>query len=257
MWNMAVNFVEQNYRVLFVTLELSPGVLAIQAAARFSRIELDRIMEAKRTDNPVPFTEAEEAEWDKALAKVMGMSTRLRLHGARDGGRDLQNVLATAMKHDYAAVFVDHIGMIGRDSESEELHALSQSIHALNKLSKGELRHGYMPFVCFSSPLSRDNAKQTKPDEEATPRLADFRGSSRIDYDSDLAIIVQKRKNPVGVEAGHDIVDAFVLKNRYGRQPLVMQFEANGAIALVTERKPSDPPPASYHETDREVGEEG
>jgi hypothetical protein len=247
MWNMALNLVEQNYRVLFVTLELSPGQLAIQAAARYSRIEQDRIDEAKRSENPRPFDDREAGAWDTALGKFMAMSTRLRLHGAKDGGRDIRNVIATATKHAYDAVFIDHVGMIGRDSDSEELLILGRSIHTINRLAKGEIRENYRPFVCFSSPLSRDNAKQTKPDEEGTPRLADFRGSSRIDYDTDLAMVVQKRKHPVDVD-GCDIVDAFVLKNRYGRCPIVLQFEAQGAIAFVTERRKPDAPPVPFNE---------
>lgn len=234
MWNMALNMAQSHHRVLFVSLEMTPGEISLQAAARYSGLPTERIVAGLREHNRLPFGGDELGKWDEATKRLMEMVMFLRVHGADEHGREIREIMATATAHCYDAVFVDHLGMIGRDSQGNELDKLKDATHALRALSRGEINARCRPFVCASTPLNRDIEKGDE-DEPRAPRLADFRGSSRIEHDTDVSIILQKRKQAEG--DGLSIVDAFVLKNRQGRCPLVLQFEANGACCLVTERR--------------------
>jgi replicative DNA helicase len=73
--------------------------------------------------------------------------------------------------------------------------------------------------------------------------MSDLRGSGNIESDADLVMILQKQPQDEESEAP-DVVNGFVVKNRQGRCPVVLQFEAHGATRTVIERhKPEQPPP--------------
>ncbi len=233
LWNLALNMAEAKQRALFVSLEMTPAELFHVALARFSGIARRRIAQALGPEQ-VRFSAAEVASWDRAIERLFVLETHLRVHGADELGRDVDDVLASACRARFDAVFIDHLGMIGRDSNGRELDVLSNAVNRLRGLSRGEVTAGYRPLVVASSQLNREI---DKGDEERLPRMSDFRGSARIEHDADVAIALQKRK---GDEDGRAIVDAWILKNRNGEQPALVMFDANGATGMLTERRRED-----------------
>ena len=251
LWNMALNLALQKRRVLFASLEMTPGEMAMMALARFSRIPLDRIDRANAPEaDRVAFSAEEEAAFEDARTKYQSLDFSLRVHGGDSFGRSIADIQASAMRFRYDAVMVDHLGMIGRDSGGSELDALSRSIHWLRGLARGEVAQGYRPFVIATSQLNRDIDKDSG-DEPRAPRLSDFRGSARIEHDSDMAMVLRKQAHD---GEGPATLDAFVLKNRKGRCPMVIQYEAQGAICHIVERRREDAPP--QHWSQREPGED-
>jgi replicative DNA helicase len=218
-----------------ITLEMTTGELSLLALSRFSGIARNRIRAAYVPSESVPLDTMQRAALDRAILRYQGLELKLRLHGASDRGRSVDEVLTAASRARYDAVFVDHLGMIGRDSSARELDSLAQAIHRLRGLSRGEVVKGYRPWVVATSQLNREI---DKGDEERIPRLADFRGSSRIEHDADVAIGLQKRTTKEG--AAISTLDAFVLKNRNGPCPAVLVFDANGETGLITERHHED-----------------
>lgn len=239
----------QHHRVLFVSLEMTLADISLRAASRFSGLPLNRIVSALREHDRQPMGDRDLARWDEAQRKLMEMVLYLRIHDADTGGRDLRDVLNSAHQHRYDAIFVDHMGMLGR-GQGDPFERIRTATDALRGLSRGEgTADGYRPFVCVISFLNRDGQKQQKDENEPPfPKLSDFYGASEIAYDSDVAMILQKRQQ--SAEDGPSHVDAFVLKNREGPCPAVLQFEGDGAIALVTERKKQDEPARHWQERD-------
>lgn len=248
LWNLALNTAEAGQRVLFVSLEMSLGEMGLLALAKFSGIERHRIEEAIRAGGRT-FDSEEADRWAGAMSKVESLQLLMRLHD-HNHGRDISDVIRSALKARFDAVFVDHLGMIGRDTNGRELDQLSEAIHGLRGLSRGEVSKGYRPWVVATSQLNREI---DRGEEERAPRMSDFRGSARIEHDTDVAIGLQKRaKTDEGVM--YDL-DGFVLKNRFG-PPAVLLFQANGATGLVVERRPTEEMRQSYPDPDREPGED-
>lgn len=243
MWNLAMDMALQRQRVLFVSLEQTPGETTLQAVARFSQIPI-AAMERAQAKGGSGLTNEQEKGLELAARRLAETELFLRMHGADEHGRRLEDVMRSACRARFDAVFIDHIGMVGRD-EAQELVALSRAIDRLRALTRGEVVKDYRPFVCATSPLKRDAAAG---DEDMLPAITDFRGSSRLEYDADLAMILRKRKRekPDEENSDPDIVDAFVLKNRQGRCPVVLTFEAQGEICFVRERSPETPVPEHW-----------
>ncbi len=230
LWNLALNAAEERQRVLFASLEMTPAEMGLLGLSLFSGLDRRRI-ETRFMPNGIAFDEEQQVRWDKAVLRLQALMLTMRIHGADQHGRDLDDVLRSAARARFDAVFVDHLGMIGRDSGARELEILSFAIHRLRGLSRGEVAKNYRPWVCVTSQLNREIEKN---EEERIPRLSDFRGSARIEHDSDVAIGLQKRRPPK--DSPTTFLDGFVLKNRHGPQPEILLFEANGATGLVTER---------------------
>lgn len=241
LWNLALNAAERRYRVLFVSLEMTPGEMGLLGLARFSGIDRRRIEANFMKQDPIPFDQLQRQAWDRAVLRLQGLEMVLRIHGADEQGRSIDDILRSATRARFDAVFVDHLGMIGRDSGGRELDVLSHAIHRLRGLSRGEVAKGYRPWVCVTSQLNREI---DKGDEERIPRLADFRGSARIEHDADVAVGLQKRKG----DGPTSLLDGFVLKNRHGPCPEILLFEANGATGFIAERHREEGPPPHWQE---------
>ena len=233
LWNLALNAAEEGQRVMFATLEMTPGEMALLAFAKFSGLPRARIEQNFDPRFARPFDDEERARWDAAVLKFQGLSTVLRIHGADEAGRDVDDVLRSACRARFDAVMIDHLGMVGRDTRRNELEALGHAVHRFRGLSRGEVGRNYRPWVVATSQLNREI---DKGEDERPPRLADFRGSSRIEHDADVAIGLQKRKRDPGDESPLYALDGFVLKNRHGPAPAVILFDANGPTGLITER---------------------
>jgi replicative DNA helicase len=236
LWNLALNAAVLRQRVLFVSLEMTLAEMALLALSKFSGLDRRRIEEAFRPETTMPLGDGEADAWESAREKFAGLQFTLRLHG-HENGRDMRQIINSARSASYDAVMVDHLGMIGRDSNGRELDQLSAAIHGLRGLSRGEAIPGYRPWVVATSQLNREI---DKGEESRIPRMADFRGSSRIEHDTDVAIGLQRR--PKEDDGPLYVLDAFVLKNRFG-PPGVMSFDANGATGLVVERRHDEPKP--------------
>lgn len=239
MWNMAVNAARQKRRVLFVSLELTPGELALQALARFSGLGIRRIQAAHSEEEPHPFSDVERGRFDLAMAQLQELELHLRLHGGDTHGRSIRQVTESATRHRYDAVFLDHVGMIGRGDPRQEMVVLSEAIDRLRALTDGEVVKGYTPFLLMATPLSRDieRGRPVKKGAEREPRMSDFRGSGRLESDADVGIILRKVQLKEEDRGAVDIVEALVVKNRQGPHPRLVQLVANGDTCLVAERK--------------------
>ncbi len=240
-WNMAVNAAQMGRRVLMVTLELTPGELALLAVARFTGMGVRRIQAAFASEQPLPFNPIEQDRFNRARGELRGLELSLRIHAAATHGRMLRDVMASATRHEYDAIFVDHIGMIGRGNlKQERLAILDDAVDGLRALTDGEVRAGYTPFVCVTTPLNRESEREKggKDGARRLPRMADFWGSSRIESDADAGIALEKRTIGADDDKEHpvSIVEAFVVKNRHGPHPKVVQLVANGETGKVGER---------------------
>ena|GEM_PF-4981635 len=242
--NLALDMASLHQRVLFVTLEQTAGEIGMQALARYSGVSVERLDLAFGREN-LQLTADEDARVADASARFADLELYLRIHGAERNGSSLEAVLHSATRSRFDAIFLDHLGMVDRGRGSE-LDAIPRTANALRVLARGATSSGYTPFVCVTTPLSR------KRDEDDHPKLSHLRGSGNLEYDADFVMVVQKREQPEESDAPN-VVDGFVLKNRQGRCPLVMQFEAQGAISRVVERHTSDTSP-TQHWQDREPG---
>jgi len=247
LWNLALDMAERRQRVLFVSLEQEAGEMSVQAAARFSRIDHERIALAHNEKDGVTLSDAELDSLAAAEARMTALELTLRMHGVEGHGRTIDDVVKSACRVHFDAVFIDHVGMLAREGRNE-LDELSRAVDRLRGLSRGEVVADYRPFVCTSSPLNRDEDRDG--DKERQPRMSDFRGSGRIESDADLAMILRKRKRADEEGDEPDVLDAFVLKNRQGRSPLVLMFEGQGAICLVTERQRKEAGTQAEHWTE-------
>lgn len=231
MVNLATDMATEKQRVLVVSLEETAGAIMMQIVARLSGLSRRRIMDLRKGGAASP---AERAAVERALCEARALEQYLCIHETRAGGRNVRDVLLSILRDPFDAVFVDHLGMFGKRTLDDLLYALDQ----MRGLTRGELLSCVRPFVCVASPLNR--GVEQGSDEEVKkrqPRLADFRGSSFIEHDVDVAIILRK-KTDTETETEADAIDAYVLKNRDGRAPLKLRFWGNGACATVTERAP-------------------
>lgn len=246
MWNLATDMALCRQRVLFVSLEQTPGEMGMQSTARFSGIPLETLLAAQRGE--AELSTEQKVGLVSAGQKLTEIEFTMRLHGAADHGTSLRDVLASATAHRFDAVFIDHLGMIGREESGSEFEHLAEAVNGLRKLCRGQVLAGYAPFVCCTSPLNR--RCEEEGNEDRAPQLADFRGSGLIESDADLAMILKKQKRDPSDESDRpDIVNAFVPKNRQGRHPLLLQFEAHGATCTVIERpQKQEAPPQSWTE---------
>jgi replicative DNA helicase len=239
--NLALDMASMRQRVLFATLEQTAGEIGMQAIARYSGVNLERLDLAFGREQQ-ELSEQENERVAGATAKLASLEFFLRVHGAERNGASLDAVIASATRNRFDAVLVDHLGMIDRGRGSE-LEAIPRAANMLRSLARGGVVDGYTPFVCVTTPLSR------KRDEDDHPKLSHLRGSGCLEYDADLVMVTQKRTRSEEA-TGPDIVDGFVLKNRMGRCPVVLQFEADGAISFVRERRPENAPtPTHWQET--------
>jgi replicative DNA helicase len=240
MWNLALDAAERGQRILFVSLEMAVQDLALQAVARYSRIPLERLSAAYHPDQGPPLNESESAAVDKAAEKMKHLEMFLRLHGAAQHGRSMDSIIESAVRARFDGVFIDHLGMLAR-SGVNGLNDLATSVDKLQMFCKGNLVPGFRPFVCAASPLNRTSEKAQ---DEREPEMSDLWGSSFIESDANLVMILAKQKQKDEDSNAPDLVDGYVVKNRDGRHPLILQFEANGAIGYVCERRrPLDPQP--------------
>jgi len=243
LWNLALNAARQQQRVLFVSLEMTPGEMALKAVTMYSGLPHRRVVEALVNDSAVPFTAEESIRWEAGEAQFLSLQFTLRIHGWQQG-RSIRDVLGSACRSRFDVVALDHLGHIGRGSERPEFIVLAEAIDRLRALSRGEVLEGYRPLVIANSQLNREI---DRAEEERFPRLSDFRLSSRIEHDADVVIGLMKRNASEDENNPMSYLDGFVLKNRDGQSPLVLLWEANGATGLITERtKQNAPPPPSW-----------
>jgi replicative DNA helicase len=247
LWNLALNAAEEGHRVLFVSLEMTPAELGMLALARFSALDR-RCIEARFSDQRT-FNLDEQSRWTASVHRLQKLELNLRLHGAELHGRTLEDVMRSACRSRFDAVFIDHAGMIDR-GRGNELDALSRSIDRLRGLSRGEVAPGYRPWVVVTSQLSRVIDRGGEKGEDRTPMLSDFRGSARFEHDADVAIGLQVQKRPANAneESRVSLLDGFVLKNRFGPSQQYLPFNANGATGMITERAREQPDPASQED---------
>jgi len=246
MWNLALDMASRQHKVLFLSLEEEPWAMSLAASARFSQIPRDRLRAAELAGDAEFLTSAEVETLNAAEEKLRGLEFHMRLHGADKHGRSLNAVLRSACRSRFDAVFVDHLGMVARQGP-REFDEIPKAVDSFRALARGELAPDYRPFVCIASPLNR--VREQTGDEDDLPQMSDLRGSGRIESDADLVMILQKRKQDEESNQP-DVLDGFVVKNRHGRCPVVLLFEANGATCSITERHSTETPPP--HWQDRE-----
>lgn len=222
---------------------------------RYSRVPWKRLEAATMADG-MPLSPDESERVEMAREKLRGLQLFLRLHGSEKHGRSLDAVIRSATRNRFDAVFVDHIQIVGRDG-GRSLDNIPVTVDRLKQLAHGEIVPGYTPFVCALSPLNRANERDAAKDEDRLPSMSDFYGAREIESDADTAIIMRKRQRAADDESeAPDTVDAFVLKQRWGKCPLVLVFEAQGSICHVVERNRGDTAPPAPHWTQREPGED-
>ena len=245
LWNLATDMAAMGQRILFVSLEIEPWAMASKAISRFSRIPLDRIKAASRSEEPEYLCTAELEALDKAELHFKGLDFRIRFHGP-ENGRTASAVVKSACRSRFDSVFIDHLGMMSRQGEDEQKE-VPRVVEACRALSHGEVVDKYRPCVFLASPLRK--AKEDA-DEDRLPMMDDLRGSQQIQSDADIVLMLQKRAKKNETDA--DVVDGFVVKARDGVSPLILIFDADGATCTVTERHRDPVPPPDAEEPEQE-----
>ena len=192
--------------------------------------------------NGMPLSERDQRSVDEAVEKVDALP--LTIHNS---DRSVKAIVATATAVRYDAVFVDHLGLVGR-GQGDQFDMLEAALSAMRSLSLGKVTKDYHPFVFVLSQLNREIEKgDGKSGVARYPRLSDLRGSGNIEADAD-AVIILHRLNPVPGEVPQ--ISAIVVKNRQGPPLAEIELEPNPPFYEVYE-KCEAPPPQPYQDTDR------
>ena len=156
------------------------------------------------------------------------------------------DVIETARKVRYDAVFVDHLGLVGA-GRGDEFDRLNDTITALRRLAHGELAPGYYPLVLALSQLNREIEKtDTKKPAARYPRMSDLRGSGRLEADADAITILHR---PGSLDPENQSLDlrAVIVKNRQGPFPVALQLDPKPEYCLVEEASDAVAPPARHY----------
>lgn len=231
-WTMASNLAMSGRRVCWIGLEMRPGQMAAMLVSRLSRIPRKRLEDAWRPGGSL--TSDETAAIQRARSDFGAL--RITFHDpARNSTID---VIETARKSRYDAVFIDHLGLVGA-GRGDEFERLNETITAMRRLAHGELAPGYYPFVCALSQLNREIEKHDGKTPRY-PRMADLRGSGRLEADADSITILHR---PGSLDPENQSLDlrAVIVKNRQGPFPVALQLDPKPDFCIVEE---AEPPPA-------------
>jgi replicative DNA helicase len=229
--------------------------LTLRILAHYSKILVKRIKGALSKVPTCHLTADEKALLEAATAKYLGMDLFFRVHDGATHGTTLDAILASAQRIRYDAIFIDHLGMIAGARGTDKFRAIDSAVDALQALSRGKVIKDYRPFVVVTTPLNRDLARESdQKDGPRMPKISDFFGSSKIEYAADVAIALQRHDNAAEDPNPVVTMSAHVLKNREGPAPAVLQFEANGSICEILEKRKEEyqPTPSTWVERSEE-----
>jgi replicative DNA helicase len=220
--NMATNLAMQRKLVCWLGLESSPGVLSTQMLSRISTVPYHRLTDSRmKGGKPLSLTDAGLVR-EAAEKMEREIDPYFSFHAA---GRPLAEVKATALGTRYHAIFVDHLGLVGRGS-GNKFDAIEEALSFLRALSVGHVVKDYQPFVCALSQLNRDGEREAAKNPGATfvPRLDHLWGSGFIEADADTALIMYGKQDlPDGCKA----IKGIIRKNRQGPEPVMLQYHAD------------------------------
>ncbi|MEI7705619.1 MAG: DnaB-like helicase C-terminal domain-containing protein [Deltaproteobacteria bacterium] len=239
-WTMAANLALAGKRVCWIGLEMRPGQMAAMLVSRLAHIPRKRLEDAWRPGGAL--TSAETRAIDEARMQMSLL--RITFHDpARNSTID---VIESARKVRYDAVFVDHLGLVGA-GRGDEFEKLNDTITALRRLAHGELAPGYYPAVVALSQLNRDIEKtDTKKPAARYPRMSDLRGSGRLEADADAITILHR---PGSLDPENQSLDlrAVIVKNRQGPFPVALQLDPKPDYCLVEETSDAVDPPVRHY----------
>jgi replicative DNA helicase len=219
--NMATNLAMQRKLVCWLGLESSPGALSTQMLARLSTVPLHRLIDSRvRGGKALDILDAGlVAEGSKKLRDEI--DPYFSFHAA---GRPLAEVRETALGTKYHAIFVDHLGLVGRGS-GNKFDVIELALTFFRALSMGHITPSYRPFVCILSQLNREGEREAaRTTGTFIPRLDHLWGSGFIEADADTAVIMYGK---------HDLPDktctvkGIVRKNRQGPEPITLDYWAD------------------------------
>jgi len=243
-WTMAVNLALSGKRVCWIGLEMRPGQMAAMLVSRLARIPRKRLEDAWRPGGALTSAETQAVENARDQMALL----RITFHDpARNSTID---VIETARKVRYDAVFVDHLGLVGA-GRGDEFDRLNDTITALRRLAHGELAPGYYHPVLALSQLNREIEKH-EGKTPRYPRMADLRGSGNLEAAADAITILHR---PGSLDPENQSLDlrAVIVKNRNGPFPVALQLDPKPDLCLV-EEFPDDaqPPTRHFSETEEE-----
>jgi replicative DNA helicase len=220
-WNVAWNLASTGHTVLWVSLEMSPGQMALMALSRLSGIDRDTVGDYLESGR-VPVHHSDQ--WRTGYARVGSIST-LIFH---EKDNSLAGILDSMNKVRYDCVLLDYLQLVnaGCRNEFENISATSKALawHA----------HNRGPMVMALSQLNREIDRITSL---RFPRLSDLKGSSQIEQDADAVMFL----HDPGTDPSRDRnkFSCVVEKNRYGRAGLVA-LRAHPATAFIEEEGGDD-----------------
>lgn len=235
-WGLTLKAAEYDSRCLVVSLEMPLGGLGVMAVAQFSGLSRNRIEEALGGRRPLAADE--QARFDAARNRYVDLSRNIRLHG-EENGSDIVSVMRSCMLNRYDLIVIDHAAMVDRDTGAPEPVRISLLLNRLRRLVRGQTIKGYRPWVILTSPLNRKIEESTT---DRPPRLSDFRATGNSEYDTDVALGLRKvRPDDTRDDDPSFIVECYVLKNRKGPAPLMIQYRVNGETGFIQESQPPRP----------------
>jgi replicative DNA helicase len=243
-WTMAVNLALAEKRVCWIGLEMRPGQMAAMLASRLARIPRKRLEDAWRPGGEL--TSVEQA----AIADARDRMSLMRITFHDPSRNEIIDVIETARKARYDAVFVDHLGLVGA-GRGDEFERLNGAITAMRRLAHGELAPGYYPMVVALSQLNREIEKQDTTKAPRYPRMSDLRGSGRLEADAD-AITILHRPGSLDPDDKSFDLRAVIVKNRQGPFPVALKLRPIPDFCLV-EEEPREITVPSRHFADPEA----
>ena len=232
-WTWAWNLAMSGHLVLWVSLEMSPGQMAMMAVSRHAGIPrdaLDAHFTGAHTLGLVDHSTMSQAQ------RTVASCGELVFHDGNDMSEPheertdhtLASVLDSMGKAKYAAVFVDYLQLVssGARKEFENVSAVSKALawHA----------HSRNTMVVALSQLNReiDKVPGTGPTTMRLPRLSDLRGSGQIEQDADAVMFLHDPGMDPARDRSH--VQLVIEKNRYGRGGII-PLHARPEIGFIEE----------------------
>jgi replicative DNA helicase len=234
--SMALNMLQRDKKVLFISLEMSVSEIIMRLASMHSGIPIWKFKYHNDT-----YTDPQLYDFNKLIE-------RKNLIVLNELSEENLRLKIKIMKEKYAldAVFVDYIGLI---SSKDHKHGENQTLTRISRNLKVSAIENSLPFFILCQ-LNRDSEKR----QDNKPVLSDIRSSGSIEQDADI-IMFPYRYKEVDVD-GYKIlgstVEIIVAKQRSGKTGTIGKIEFVKDIAKFQSNDNSVPTEAQITETKKQ-----
>lgn len=207
--SMAMNMARKNYKVLFLSLEMSADLLAMRAIAGLAQVPSDMLEKGRLTD--------EEHKRVVAVEEVIEDLSFAIVDDTTDSEKFLEYTVEFQEKYGLDVLFVDYLSLF-RDGNSfgdvERVGRISRNVREIARVC-------HIPVVALAQ-LNREVEKR----ENHMPVLSDLRSAGDLEQDAFLVLFPLRPHYYAMLENGEEELLAekdakiIVAKNRQGRTAL-------------------------------------